>query len=118
VGDTMKLVFLGALLVLLYFIGSGFVDQMSNLTAASAKTAAELHSEYPSWSTRDCERVSQHMIWIRMTAEQARESWGAPDEVNHPVYDGGVLEQWVYAGGPHGTVYLYFADGVLSTWAE
>jgi len=118
VGDTTKLVFLGALLVLLYLAGAGFVDRMSNRVAASAKTVAELQSEYPSWSTRDCERVSQHMIWIRMTAEQARESWGAPDEVNHPLDDAGALEQWVYAGGPHGTIYLYFADGVLSTWAE
>jgi hypothetical protein len=118
VGDTVKLVFLGAILVLLYLAGAGFVDRMSNLAAASAKTAAQLHSEFSSWSTRDCERVAQGMIWIGMTAEQARESWGAPDEVNHPLNDAGVLEQWVYAGGPHGTVYVYFADGILSTWAE
>lgn len=116
--DTLKLIFLGAFLVLLYFIGCGFVAHVTELSVPSVKTAEELHVEYPQWSMRDCERVSQNIIWIRMTAEQARESWGSPKEVHRSVSEVGVLEQWVYAGGVHGAVYLYFGDGVLLTWAE
>ena len=116
--DTLKLVFLGTFLVLLYLVGCGFAAHVAEFSAPSAKTAEQLQAEYPLWSTRDCERVAQHMIWIRMTAEQALESWGSPTEVHHSASEEGAVEQWVYPGGRHGSVYLYFGNGVLVTWAE
>jgi len=116
--DTLKLIFLGAFLVGLYLIGCGFAAHVVERSTPSAKTAEQLQAEYPLWSVRDCERVAQHMIWIRMTAEQALESWGSPKEVHRSTSEEGAVEQWVYPGGRHGSVYLYFGSGVLLTWAE
>lgn len=50
-------------------------------------------------------------IWIGMSDTMARESWGEPEQINRSVGSWGVHEQWVY-----GDNYVYFEDGVLSSW--
>lgn len=53
-------------------------------------------------------------IWIGMTDEMATESIGKPRKVNRTVTQYGDTEQWVYSSG----VYLYFTDGVLTSWQD
>jgi len=60
------------------------------------------------------EKIIAKRIWIGMTDEQARQSWGSPDDRNRSVYSFGVKEQWVYRHGR----YLYFQDGILTSWQD
>jgi hypothetical protein len=53
-------------------------------------------------------------IWIGMTDAMAKESWGYPDDINRTVGSFGVHEQWVYPND----VYLYFEDGILTTFQD
>jgi hypothetical protein len=50
-------------------------------------------------------------IWIGMTKDMAILSWGNPETINRSVGSWGVHEQWVY-----GDAYLYFENGVLTSW--
>jgi hypothetical protein len=60
------------------------------------------------------QNILDHKIWIGMTAQMARDSWGNPGDVNRTVTARGTHEQWVYGGG----VYLYFTDGVLTSYQD
>lgn len=55
--------------------------------------------------------VKQQEIILGMTSEQAKLSWGEPDQVNKSVGSWGVNEQWVY-----GNQYLYFSNGKLTSF--
>lgn len=56
----------------------------------------------------------RHLV-IGMSEEQVIESMGRPREINRTVSDYCVREQWVYGDfGP----YLYFDDGVLTSWQD
>lgn len=52
-------------------------------------------------------------VWIGMTPGMAKDSWGAPEDINRTVTAYGVHEQWVYPG-----VYLYFDGGVLTSFQD
>jgi hypothetical protein len=69
-----------------------------------------LHPELPQ-RTKDA--VLNGQIILRMSAEDARASWGEPKNINRTVSTSGVHEQWVY-----GNTYVYFEDGVLTSWQE
>lgn len=72
----------------------------------------ELKKKYPTWSQQTIDDIAQKKIWIGMTADMARESWGEPSKINRTVSGSyGVKEQWVY-----GDDYLYFKSGVLETY--
>lgn len=49
-----------------------------------------------------------------MTNAMARESWGLPEDINRTVGAWGVHEQWIYPGN----VYLYFENGILTSWQD
>ncbi|MFP8488497.1 hypothetical protein ACKGJO_05295 [Gracilimonas sp. Q87] len=59
-------------------------------------------------------KIIREEVWIGMTDEMARASWGRPRDINRSTNAYGVNEQWVY---PYGK-YLYFEDGVLTTIQE
>lgn len=52
-------------------------------------------------------------IKIGMTREEVLERWQKPKKINRSVGRWGVHEQWIY-----GDVYLYFENGVLTSWQE
>ena len=52
-------------------------------------------------------------VRIGMTTEQCRAAWGRPERVNRSVGSYGVHEQWVY-----GRTYLYFEDGVMTSFQD
>lgn len=51
--------------------------------------------------------------WIGMTDEMTRVSLGSPDDINRTVGSWGTHEQWVYD-----SLYLYFEDGILTSWQD
>lgn len=59
-------------------------------------------------------KIIAQKIWIGMTNEMARYSWGEPIEINRTVGSWGVNEQWVYSGD----VFLYFENGILTSWQD
>lgn len=48
-----------------------------------------------------------------MTTEHCRAAWGSPDDINRSVGSFGPHEQWVC-----GSTYLYFEDGVLTSFQD
>lgn len=59
--------------------------------------------------------MKNRKVIMGMTREEVVESWGRPHDINRTVYGDHVSEQWVYGDfGP----YLYFDDGVLTSWQD
>lgn len=59
-------------------------------------------------------KIIDNKISLGMTKEMVRESWGGPKDINRTVGSWGIHEQWVY----HGNSYLYFEDGILTSWQD
>lgn len=64
------------------------------------------------WSANAWAHIEGGEVWVGMTKAQAQLAWGEPDSVNRTTTRRGVLEQWVYGSRS----YLYFADGVLTSY--
>ncbi len=58
-------------------------------------------------------RILDKEIWIGMTSDMAIESCGNPQNNNRSVGSWGVHEQWVYTSR-----YLYFENGILTSWQD
>lgn len=56
-------------------------------------------------------------IRLGMTKEQVEVSWGKPRDINKSVGSWGVHEQWIYRKFSHST-YLYFENGILTSWQD
>lgn len=63
------------------------------------------------WSKRVWAAIDSQKVFIGMTDEQARLSWGEPDDINRTINAAGTFEQWVYGSGS----YLYFTNNKLTT---
>lgn len=63
-------------------------------------------------------RIMAKQIWIGMTKEMAIESKGRPDDINRSVNEYGTSEQWIYGEDISNRRYLYFDDGVLTSWQD
>ena len=83
---------------------------------ALVKANAELVVQHPSWPWTV---INEHKIRLGMTTEMVQASWGHPRHINRSVGSWGVHEQWVY-GGYEGfsSQYLYFDDGILTSWSD
>lgn len=77
---------------------------------AQTKRKAELIRKY---GATDAQRISNGKIWLGMSDEMARASWGAPENINRTVGSWGVHEQWIY-----GDTYVYFENGKLTVWQD
>ncbi len=42
-------------------------------------------------------KIAKKQIWIGMTKEMARESWGPPKDINRTVTAEAIHEQWIYS---------------------
>jgi hypothetical protein len=60
-------------------------------------------------------RIIQDRVWLGMTDEMARDSFGIPDKNNRTSGSWGVYEQWIYDVE---NIYLYFEDGILESWQD
>lgn len=61
------------------------------------------------WSKEVWNAIEGEKVFIGMTAEQARMSWGRPNEINRVVTERGAEEQWVYRDS-----YLYISNGIVT----
>ena len=72
-------------------------------------------------------------ILLEMTEEQVRASWGEPDHINRTTTKNSKHEQWIYEGisvweydevlqkitrKEKRTLYLFFDDGVFTSWQD
>lgn len=62
------------------------------------------------WSLRTWSAIEEGKVFLGMTAEQVRMSWGKPEEINKTITGNIRHEQWVYGIGH----YLYFDNGILT----
>ena len=82
-----------------------------------AMTSAEIGVQFPQLSDERCQQIADGYVWLGMTDEMARASWGTPSSVNSSVGSWGRHEQWVYRHGEYGSAnYLYFENGYLASW--
>lgn len=63
------------------------------------------------WPNRVWSSIEEGKVFVGMSVEQAKMSWGKPEKVNKTVKQNIVHEQWVYDSDN----YLYFENGVLIT---
>lgn len=61
------------------------------------------------WPEKVWAAIEEGKVFVGMTAEQARMSWGKPKEINKTITGNVEHEQWVYGSGS----YLYFDNGIL-----
>lgn len=80
------------------------------LEKASIEYKNKLTKKYGA-STAD--KLLKGYIWLGMTKEMAKISLGDPRNINRSVGSWGVKEQWVYH-----SVYLYFDNGILSSYQD
>ena len=82
---------------------------------------ATLRVENPAWPW---DAIDKGLIRLGMTSDMARASWGEPMSINRSVGSWGVDEQWVYRYLPVSWInsyaykYVYFENGILTSWSE
>ena len=70
------------------------------------------------YGAKTSKKILQGKIWLGMTDSMALDSYGPPTDVNRTVTKYGVSEQWVYEREHLGNKYLYFDDGILTSWQD
>lgn len=65
-------------------------------------------------NARNRQDILAGKIRLGMTREEVRASWGDPGDINRAAGVGYVHEQWVYSD----STYLYFDDGILTSWQD
>jgi hypothetical protein len=73
----------------------------------------EIEIKLSKYEPRVRELIRQRRINLGFTKEQVELSWGEPERINRTVGRWGVHEQWVY-----GHTYVYFEDGILTSWQD
>jgi len=66
------------------------------------------------FGTEAADKILAGKIWLGMTDEMAKESRGLPQKNKRTVGNWGIHEQWVYPNN----VYLYFENGILTSWQD
>lgn len=96
--------------VLLAFMGV-YLDAL--VTQQEEETRQQLGIQHPDWPWA---WIDEGKIKLGMTDEMVRASWGNPSDINQSVGSWGIHEQWVYPRGSYDNDYLYFENGVLTSW--
>jgi hypothetical protein len=86
-------------------------DRLKSQNNAIYKRRTDLTKKYGSQEI--AEKIIAKKIWLGMSSAMALESWGNPSDINRSVGSWGVHEQWIY-----GDTYLYFENGVLTSWQD
>ena len=73
-------------------------------------------SEEKKYSNDVIDAIIDGKVKRGMTKEQAIYSWGRPDDINSSTGSWGTHDQWVYNRGELSTQYLYFENGILTSW--
>jgi len=75
--------------------------------------AGEFWQKHKDWDRKYCQAIVNREIMTGMNPAQVRAAWGRPERINRTVLPRYTTEQWVY-----GDTYLYFDDGVLTSWQD
>ncbi len=74
-------------------------------------------NEHPELPAQTVKCILEGTLQVGMTAEQAMASWGHHgNRINRSVGSWGVHEQWIY--GEYARSYLYFENGILTSWQD
>ncbi len=87
-------------------------DDGSRCSKASEARTRKLVTAHPDWSDEVLVLVICGGIQVGMTADQLRESWGKPEEINSTVTASSSHDQWVYGSRR----YVYVRDGTVTSW--
>ena len=86
----------------------------TELTELENKVNLALRDLYiAKYGEKDGVNVSYGRVWIGMTEEMLRDSWGKPDKIEKNVENWGTFTQWYY-----GDVTYFFRDGILTEGEE
>ena len=92
------------------------LGQVFNISCNRAQQKIKVIKAHPEWSKEIILLILGGKIRIGMDAEQVRASWGYPDDINSSVSVYGRREQWVYRIGEFRADYLYFENGILTSY--
>lgn len=82
----------------------------------ACQRAARLRAKHSDWSATTCHTIAQRKVQIGMSKDQVLAAWGKPADINRTVTPFGTSEQWCY--GDIGGTYLYFDDGVMTSFQD
>jgi hypothetical protein len=60
------------------------------------------------WPDRVWDAIASEQVFVGMTEDQVKLSWGKPQEINQKILSGKTVYQWVYTKG-----YLFFENNIL-----
>lgn len=66
----------------------------------------------------ECEGIIDKKYWIGMSKDWAKASLGTPNDINETGTANGTREQWIYGDPISGATYLYFENGILTSFQE
>lgn len=90
---------------------------LQSCTGMMASQRRERYVDEHPWINEETrEAILAGEIMIGMLRSQVIASWGHPDDINRSIGSWGRHEQWVY--GQTTAVYLYFEDGILTSWQD
>lgn len=75
-------------------------------------------ADHPNLSPAIAQAMRARRPALGMTAEQAYLALGAPIDINRSVGAWGVSEQWVYNRPRGERMYVYFENGIVTSWQE
>lgn len=59
--------------------------------------------------------IAAKKVFVGMTADDVRRSWGRPDRINRTVTGSTVSEQWIYDRGNYKSQYVYVRNGEVTS---
>lgn len=90
----------------------GKVFRIENSKELNKRHANEYFAKYRERSEFK-DSVLRESIRIGMNREEVKLTWGKPNDINRTVTQSVTHEQWVY-----GSKYLYFDNGILTSWQD
>ncbi len=116
------------IIILIALIGCMSMMGVSGVSEKDRQMLREAYvRDHPNLDSETKSAILNGKIFIGMTADQVRASWGAAHDVNRTVGSWGIHEQWVYGYNKYygsgfigfvATHYLYFEDGILTSWQD
>jgi len=98
-------------------------DRIVRIEKSDEKAERERKYEIEKYIQKHPERLEfknailEKKIRIGMNKDEVRLSWGEPWDINRTVTTHGTSEQWIY-GSLNYANYLYFDDGILTSWQD
>lgn len=90
--------------------GAGRSDPQSSGAVYWKSEAERIERQKKVWAA-----IAASRIFVGMTADEARQSWGRPTKINSSVGSYGKHEQWVYDLGNFRSQYVYVENGIVTS---